>query len=103
MTICAGVLKSPFLKFASTELAWTVHTPRSNDAPAFADAGAGRPGVPGRDDGRPAGIAEALALAETRAAGDALGKGAAVATAVAAVATAAKIAIGRIMCAALEL
>jgi hypothetical protein len=58
--------------------------------------------VPGRDDGR-AGIAEALALAETRAAGDALGEGAGVATAVAAVATAAKIAIGRIMCAALEL
>jgi hypothetical protein len=101
MTICAGVLKSPFLKFASTELAWTVHTPRSNDAPAFAAAGAGRLGVPGRD-GRLAGIAEALALADTRAAGDALGEGAAAATAVAAVATAAKIAIRRIMCAALE-
>jgi hypothetical protein len=42
ITTFAGVLKSPLLKLASTELACTVQTPRSNDAgEGFGDAAAG--------------------------------------------------------------
>ena len=57
MTSLFGVLKSPFLKFASSELACTVQTPRSNDAGAapLGEAGApAEPDGPGRGDvGRP--------------------------------------------------